>query len=152
MKRYTVTSARTQAAVGIVRDRLYTLDEVAQALGQPKSKVIAVRLAAGVRPVFDKRPYKFRLKEFKEAFNAQKGEAMFVIEKDIPVPERVVFARELREALLKMEVGDSFVIDADKAGQFSAAVGRLPGCKTFRSRLEPEVAGQQRTRRVWRVS
>lgn len=71
----------------------------------------------------------------------------FLVEKNIPFPEKETKAKKIRDTLIKMEVGESFSYPVEIQQSMSIQITNLKSTMKFVTRKIDE-----KNRRVWKVA
>lgn len=144
----------TQGNRGIVRPRLYTLEEASEHLGESIGTLIQLIKEYSITPPFPRSGGSknlYRISDFQTALNERNGEHI-KIDRDIPIPPRYTKTSytktsKWRAALESLEPGDSIALTTHEYGQlYNVANREFPNMKLMSRKTEDG------GRRVWRIA
>jgi hypothetical protein len=141
----------TQARVGLVRPRLYTLIEMSEELRVSPQTLRNLVGKYKIEPPF--KPLKgakkqYKLSDFQEAMNKDKH-TRFKIDKGIPLPPRKTAVESKFQSLFdSMEPGDSTLMSEEDTVSFYQCAKRKYPERKYASRKVQDEFGMKR---VWRL-
>lgn len=146
MNPFSTMTSQTQRNVGIVRPRLYEIDEVAEELGITRGVAMRLVHEFSIKPSFNKRPYKYSLHHFQEALNQKAKTELYKVQKGIPLPPKRVSdpLNEAITAVMSMQAGESMLVPT-KAVPNIASRARRMGAKVATRNM------RDGTYRIWMI-
>lgn len=139
---------------GVRREPCRTIGEVADALGITQADAKSLRSKYGIQATgmgskwTHRRTY--HLTDFQQAINLEKGETVYVVHKDVPLPpvhskRDTIYAKPIA-AVLALEVGSMIELPEDVARNVMHIIRREHQMMTFATRQRPN-----EMRGIWRL-
>lgn len=164
MNRYALSQGQLDARAaqrGVARPPTRTIAEAAGILGITSRACASLVTKHGLKPVVVHKQRKhFSLADFFDAFNKEKGERMFAIKKNVPIPPKGMqpnpAAFEIVQTARTAQVGDSFSLTV-KVSTLSNTLNKLQkdGIGKFSYRSDPGAEGDREGCRpvtIWRMA